>query len=70
MDGKHDPEDHLKRHLHTLTRGIPAIAISLMRATLTHMSKFDKGQKLVKINLEHLPKYLIVNLDKYKNWIV
>ena len=65
LDGKHDPEDHLKRHLHTLTRGIPAIAISLMRATLTHMSKFDKGQQGVTIKaLSHVFRQQFSALQK------
>ena len=45
LDGKHDSEDVIKRHLHHLSKGIPAIAVSLMRATLCHMSKFEKGKQ-------------------------
>lgn len=43
--GKHDSEDIIKRHLHHLSKGVPAIAVSLMRATLCHMSKFEKGKQ-------------------------
>jgi len=32
-------------------------------------SKFDHGPSLEKINLEDLPKYLISNKEKYKDWI-
>lgn len=65
LDGKHDPEEHLKRHLHTLSQGIPAIAISLMRATLSHMSKFDKGKQGVTIKaLSHVFRQQFSELQK------
>lgn len=49
LKGKHTNEDTIKRHLHTLTFGIPAIAVSLMRATLSHLSKFDSGKQNLSI---------------------
>ena len=49
LKGKHTNADTIKRHLHTLTFGIPAIAVSLMRATLSHLSKFDSGQQNLSI---------------------
>ncbi|WP_404391376.1 ATP-binding protein [Pseudoalteromonas phenolica] len=65
LDGKHDSEDHLKRHLHTLTQGIPAIAISLMRATLSHMSKFGKGEQGMTIKaLSHVFRQQFSELQK------
>ncbi|RYV01884.1 transposase [Shewanella sp. OPT22] len=57
LKGKHDNGEILKRHLHMLTGGIPAIALSLMRATLSHMSKFDNQQQGVTIkSLSHVFK--------------
>ncbi|WP_062564971.1 ATP-binding protein [Pseudoalteromonas shioyasakiensis] len=65
LDGKHDPEEHLKRHLHSLTQGIPAIAISLMRAVLSHMSKFDKGEQGLTIKaLSHVFRQQFSELQK------
>lgn len=49
LKGKHTNADTIKRHLHTLTFGIPAIAVSLMRATLSHLSKFDSGKQNLSI---------------------
>jgi hypothetical protein len=49
LKGKHSKADTIKRHLHTLTFGIPAIAISLMRATLSHLSKFKPGEQNLSI---------------------
>ncbi len=49
LKGKHSKEDTIKHHLHTLTFGIPAIAVSLMRATLTHLSKFEPGKQNLSI---------------------
>jgi hypothetical protein len=49
LKGKHSKEDTIKRHLHTLTFGIPAIAVSLMRATLSHLSKFEHGKQNLSI---------------------
>ncbi len=45
LKGKHTDADIIKRHLYELTRGIPAIAVSLMRATLCHLSKFELGKQ-------------------------
>ncbi|QBG37256.1 ATP-binding protein [Litorilituus sediminis] len=65
LDGKHDPEEHLKRHLHSLTQGIPAIAISLMRAALSHMSKFHKGDQGLTIKaLSHVFRQQFSELHK------
>lgn len=47
LDGKHDSFELFTRHLHTLSQGIPAIAVSLMRATLSHMTKFESGKQAV-----------------------
>ncbi len=49
LKGKHTEGDIIKRHLHTLTFGIPAIAVSLMRATLSHLSKFEVGKQNLSI---------------------
>ncbi len=49
LKGRHTKADTIKRHLHTLTFGIPAIAVSLMRATLSHLSKFEVGEQNLSI---------------------
>lgn len=45
LKGKHTDVEIINRHLYELTRGIPAIAVSLMRATLCHLSKFELGKQ-------------------------
>ena len=65
LDGQHDSEDVIKRHLHHLSKGIPAIAVSLMRATLCHMSKFEKGKQGVTMKaLSHVFKRQFSILQK------
>lgn len=45
LKGEHSESDFLMRHLHMLSAGMPAIAVSLMRATLSHLSKFEPGKQ-------------------------
>jgi hypothetical protein len=64
LSGKHSGADIIKRHLHTLTFGIPAIAVSLMRATLSHLSKFEIGKQNLSIKfLNHVFRHQFSILD-------
>lgn len=65
LNGKHDSCELINQHLHTLSQGIPAIAVSLMRATLSHMSKFDLGNQAVTMqSLNHVFKEQFTILHK------
>lgn len=57
LDGEHESYEMIMQHLHNLSQGTPAIAVSLMRATLSHMSKFEKGkQSFTMKSLSHVFK--------------
>jgi len=64
--------DTIKRHLHLKTQGIPAIAVSLVRATLCHLTKLkpeqqDLGIRTINYVFEQQFKVLKAPLRALKN---
>ena len=76
-----DIEKKLKSYLHHHEYDIDPIGIEKINEMISkkktiydlkvdmRSSKFDKGQHLVKIELDQLPNYIRSNPDKYKSWL-